>query len=277
MHNKSVVLLAGAAIASVVACSDPYSGGTVGLAFSTRPAPNRPLGGALSAAVQLGDTVVLNGDSIIIETAEVVLQEVQLEGEDVTTCTTSTDDDGDDDGCEEFTTGVQLVSLPLGTETEKVVTINGVPTGMYDEVEFSLHAPISPGDDAFIAANPNFNGISIRVTGFYRPSGASARTAFTYTTPLSQQEEVELSPPLDVAADGIANITIRIDVSTWFLNASGTGVIDPATAGPGGANEALVESNIQQSINAFQDDDSDGLDDDSEDDDGGTEPDDDDS
>jgi hypothetical protein len=271
-----MAVLAGAALGSAtVACSDDPGGG-IGLAFSTRPAPGGAVGGALRASVmQLGDTVVLNGDSIILETVEVVLQEIEIEGEDVADCQPSSGDD--DDGCEEFSYGAQLVSLPLGSETEKVVTLTGVPPGMYDEVEFDLHPPVSPGDDAFIAANPLFNGVSIRVTGFYRPAGAAERTAFTYTTDLSQQEEIELSPPLDVTADGMANITIRIDVSTWFLTADGNEVVDPATAGPGGANESLVESNIQQSINAFQDDDSDGLDDDSEDDDGGDDPDDDDS
>jgi hypothetical protein len=133
---------------------------------------------------------------------------------------------------------------------------------------------VSPADDAFIAANPLFDGVSIRVTGFYRAAGATERTAFTYTTDLSQEQEIELSPPLDVTADGLANVTIRIDVSTWFLNAAGTGIVDPATAAPGGANESLVEGNIEQSIDAFHDDDSDGLDDDDEDDDGGDDPDD---
>lgn len=274
MQMRSMTLLAGAALGSaVVACSDASSGGGVGLAFSTRPAPNRVLGGAMSAgAVQLGDTVVLNGDSIILETVEVVLREVEIEGEDVADCSSSST--SDDDGCEEFSYGIQLVSLPLGGETEKVVTLSGVPPGTYDEVEFDIHQPVSPADDPFIAANPLFDGVSIRVTGFYRAAGATERTAFTYTTDLSQEQEIELSPPLDVTADGLANVTIRIDVSTWFLNASGTGIVDPATAGAGGANESLVEGNIEQSIDAFHDDDSDGLDDDDEDDDGGDDPDD---
>lgn len=275
MRIRSVTLLAGAALGSALAaCSDENNGGGIGLAFSTRPAPNGALGGAMSAgAMLLGDTVVLNGDSIILETAEVVLREVEIEGEDVADCSSSSG--SDDDGCEEFTYGIQLVSLPLGSETEKVVTLTGVPPGMYDEVEFDLHQPVSPEDDPFIAANPLFAGVSIRVTGFYRAAGATERTAFTYTSDLSQEQEIELSPPLDVTADGMANVTIRIDVSTWFLNGSGTGIVDPATAGPGGANESLVESNIEQSIDAFHDDDSDGLDDDDgEDDDGGDDPDD---
>jgi hypothetical protein len=56
-------------------------------------------------------------------------------------------------------------------------------------------------------------------------------------------------------------VTLRFDVSGWFLNATGDGVVDPATANAGGANEALVRENIQRSINAFRDEDHDGHDD----------------
>jgi hypothetical protein len=266
-----VALTAGALLASgAIACSDASGG--VGLAFSTRPAPSAVLGGAMSAgAVQAGDTVVLNGDSVIIDSVKVVMREIELERVDVADCSTSSG--SDDDGCEEFSFGIQLVSLPLGSATEKVITLSDVPPGMYDEVEFDIQKPESSTDAAFIAANPQFDGISIRVWGQYRPAGASARTPFAYATDISKEQEIQLPQPLDVTADGVANVTIRIDVATWFLNEAGTGVVDPATANKGGQNEGVVKNNIEQSIEAFHDDDSDGLDDDSEDDDGGTDPD----
>ena len=274
-NGGSVIHTLGALMAlGALACSDSTGGAggaRVGLAFSTRPAPSAALGGAMSAsASQSGDTVVLNGDSIIIESVDVVMREIELKREDVTACSTSSG--SDDDGCEEFTIGIQLVSLPLGSATEKVVTLSNVPPGLYDEVEFEIHKPESSTDAAFIAANPLFDGISIRVTGFYRPAGG-ARTAFTYTSDLDKEQQRELLPPLEVTADGTANVTIRIDVSTWFLNATGTAVVDPATANKGGPNEGVVKNNIEQSIDAFHDNDSDGLDDDHEDDDGGTVPD----
>jgi hypothetical protein len=111
------------------------------------------------------------------------------------------------------------------------------------------------------------------VTGWYRAAGAAERTRFVYTTDVNKEQEIQLVPPLDLTADGPANVTIRIDVATWFLNESATGLVDPATANQGGANEGVVKNNIEQSIEAFHDDDSDGLDDDHEDDDHGTDPD----
>ena len=38
-----------------------------------------------------------------------------------------------------------------------------------------------------------------------------------------------------------------------------TGLVDPATANKGGANEGIVKENIKQSVEAFEDDDSDGI------------------
>ncbi len=276
MNSSTVVGLAGAVLAAgALACSDASGGGAaVGLAFSTRPAPAGPAGGAMSVrAAQAGDStiVTLNGDSVIIDTVQLVLREIELERVDVPDCMDSSG--SDNDGCEEFSVGIQLVSLPLGSATERDITVPNVPAGMYDEVEFDIHKPEDATDAAFIAANPLFDRVSIRVTGWYRAAGAAERTRFVYTTDVNKEQEIQLVPPLDLTADGPANVTIRIDVATWFLNESRATLVDPASANKGGANEGVVKNNIEQSIEAFHDDDSDGLDDDHEDDDHGTDPD----
>jgi hypothetical protein len=121
MRFRSVVGLAGAVLAAgALACSDANGGGgaAVGLAFSTRAAPAGPAGGAMSVgAAQAGDStiVTLNGDSVIIDTVQLVLREIELERVDVPDCMDSSG--SDDDGCEEFSVGIQLVSLPLGGAT----------------------------------------------------------------------------------------------------------------------------------------------------------------
>jgi hypothetical protein len=258
MRSTVWTLALAAAVTGAVGCSD--GGAPVGLAFSTR----NPTAGA---AAQTGDsTVVVRGsDTVIIRSVELVLREIELERIDhLTDCP---DSSGDDDPCEEFTVGIRLVSLPLGDETAKAITVD-VPEGIYDEVEFEIHKPESSDDAAFIAANPAFAQVSIRVTGTF--SQAGARSDFVYTTDLSKEQEIGLNPPLDVTAAGAVNLTIRLDVATWFLTVGGTALVDPATANKGGANEGLVKNNIEQSIEAFHDDDSDGLDDDHEDDDGGS-------
>ena len=249
----SVALLGGAA------CTD---GGTnVGLAFSTRSS-------TAGALAQAGDsTVVARGDdTLIIKGVDLVLREIELERvEDIMGCPDSSGDD--DDACEEFSVGVRLVSLPLGNQTDKLITVD-VAEGIYDEVEFEIHKPDEVRDAAFIAANPAFAAVSIRVTGTLSRGGT--RSDFVFTTDLNAEQEVELDPPLDVTAAGPVNLTIRIDVGSWFLSAGGGSLVDPASANKGGPNEGLVKDNIERSIDAFHDDDSDGLDDEGEDDDGGS-------
>ena len=245
------------------ACTDESP--TVGLNFSTR---------SLTASVtQAGDsTVVVRGnDTLVIRSVEMVMREIELERvEDLTDCP-DVSGSGDDDACEELTVGVQLVSLPLGNSTATSITVDVTP-GLYDEVEFEIHKPEDSTDAAFIAANPAFADISIRVTGTFSQGGT--RSDFVYTTDLNAEQEIDLVPPLDVAEAGAVNLTIRLDVGTWFLSASGASLVNPASANNGGPNEQLVEDNIEQSIDAFHDDDSDGLDDDGEDDDGGSDHDD---
>ena len=281
MRTQLYALALAGAMAGGLACSDDNSG--IGLAITTRGS---------STTVQNGDsTVVVRGnDTLIIRDIEMVMREIELERvEDlqdcpdsnstpapmISTATRHDDDEDDDDACEEFSTGALLVDLPLGDETDRIITVD-VPAGMYDEVEFEIHKPDEVRDAAFIAANPDFARISIRVTGTFSKGGT--RSDFTYTTDLNEEQEIELDEPLDVTADGPVNLTIRLDIVTWFLNASGTALVDPATANEGGPNEKLVEDNIEESIDAFHDDDGDGLDDDDhdEDDDGGSDHDDDD-
>jgi hypothetical protein len=249
------------------ACSDGGGAG-VGLAFSTRN-PNVTLGGAQGASVvQAGDSTVvaLGNDTVIIRSVEIVLREIELDRLNDDDCDTIMM--GSDDACEEFSTGPVLVSLPLGNGTDKVITVD-VPADIYDEVEFEIHKPEDDGSEAaFLAAHPDFAGVSIRVTGIYSQGGT--RSDFVYTTDLNKEQEVALVPPLDVTTAGPVNLTIRLDIATWFLATGGAALVDPASANKGGPNEGVVKNNIEQSIEAFHDDDSDGLDDHGEDDDGGS-------
>jgi hypothetical protein len=78
---------------------------------------------------------------------------------------------------------------------------------------------------------------------------------------------VRAAPPAAVD-DGAAptNLTLEIDVATWFVGPDGE-LIDPSTANDDGPNEGIVEDNIQDSIEGFEDEDEDGDDDHEDDDD----------
>jgi hypothetical protein len=245
---------------ALAACADT-TGGHVSLALSSvRPGAPIASAGVASVAgapavVTAGDStvIVMGNDTIVLRSVELVLREIELKRVEAAACD-SVDGNGD---CEEFEAGTSLVSLPLGaTATAAVIAVNA-PAGMYDELEFKIHKPESSDDAAFIAANPDFNGVSIRVTGTY--SQAGTRSDFTFTSDLDASQEIALSPALTVTDGQPANVTLRVDVANWFV--SGAALVNPTTGNKGQANESLVRNNIEASFGAFRDDNHDGHDD----------------
>ena len=264
MHRKSISVGAPLVAALLVGCAD-NQGGRLSLALTSSrplsPAASAPFGSvAAPSVVTAGDTsvIALGNDTIVVRSVEVVLREIELKRVEAASCDSVM---GNDD-CEEFEVGPVLVSLPLGGTATATVVAVVAPAGLYDELEFEVHKPESSDDAAFIAAHPDFNGVAVRVTGTY--SQAGTRSDFVFTSELSAEQEVLLSPPLTVS-DGVAtNVTLRLDIGSWFLNAGGTALIDPASANKGQPNESVVKDRIQTSIDAFRDDDHDGHDDDNE-------------
>ena len=203
-------------------------------------------------AIMAGDTLVVasGSDTLRITSVELVLREIELNRVDTGVDCDST---ADEDACEEFELGPRLVSLPLDGGVESLISVP-IDSGTYDEVEFEIHKPGGDSlDTAFKAEHPDFANISIRVRGTFNG------TPFTYTTPIDQEQEFTFATPLVVDVSGAnTNLTIRMDVRTWF-RVGGTGaLIDPASANVGQPNEGAVRENIKNSIEAFEDDDRDG-------------------
>jgi hypothetical protein len=238
-------------IAVLGACSDSSTGpndpgaAAVSLSFSAGPAAGiqpRVVGWGRGASVLVGAQLELTK-------VEIVLREIELERVEVVDC----DVEPEPDGCEKFETGPILVDLPLDGSTSQELSIN-VDPGTYDEVEFEIHKVSSDGpeDATFRTAHPDFVNTSIRVQGTY------GGEAFTYETDLDVEQEFDLMPSLVVdETTASTNVTIRVDVSRWFLDASGVEV-NPADANKGGQHESIVKENIKQSIEAFEDEDRDG-------------------
>jgi hypothetical protein len=165
---------------------------------------------------------------------------------------------GSDDGCEEFEAGPVIVELPMSGGLIPI-SVSNVPVDIYDELRFKIHKPEdnTPEDLAFLAANPQFDGVSIRVEGTFNNG-----TPFVFETDLNEEQRQQLSPPFDVTADsGPLNVTLSVDVETWFKAADGS-LIDPLTANKGEVNEQIVKDNIEASIDIFEDNDKDGSSDD---------------
>jgi len=224
--------------------------------------------GATGAAAAAADTVSSASHSLVLETVELVMKQIRLkrvEGSQACPGDDSSDDapisasDGQDggngssdDSCEAIGTGPVLLDLPLGGTPQQLVTVT-VDTGTYREVDFKLHKPGSADTD-FVKANPDFAQISVRVTGTFDGH------TFSYLTDVSAVQRDPLSPPLVVGTSGPTNLTLVVDVKTWFVDPSGE-LIDPATAAKGLANDSQVQDNIRRSLRMFEDHDRDGHED----------------
>ncbi len=247
MRSINLTLIGAAAL--LTACSNgtaPVDPGTtrVSLSFST---------GNVSAAAPVAALAagpISDGQNeLLLTSVEVVLREIELKRVEVTDC----DVEPEPDGCEKFETGPMLADLPLDGSMAQVMSIDVEP-GSYDEVEFDIHKVSNgdPEDAAFRSQHPDLIDTSIRVRGEYNS------TPFTFTTDLMDEQRYALIPTL-VISEGTtsANVTLHLDVSQWFLDATG-GLVDPLTANKGEPNENLVKDNIRDSIDAFEDTDRDG-------------------
>jgi hypothetical protein len=238
-------------------CSDATSslvgrGQQMSLSLATRGAAPLLAVSGTGAVRVAGDTLVVaaGSDTLRITSVELVLRKIELNR---ATTPVNCDSTSSADACEEFELGPRLVSLPLGYGAVSVLDVP-IDSGTYDKVEFVIHKPGGDSlDMQFKAAHPEFANISIRVRGTFNG------TPFTYSTPMDQEQEITFVPPLVVDASGSsANLTIRMDVSTWF-RVGGTGaLIAPASANVGQPNEGAVRENIKNSIEAYEDPDRDG-------------------
>ena len=200
------------------------------------------------------------GNALVLDTVKMVLREIEFERADAVGGCSPGEASGSDseDDCEELESGPVLVSLPLGGGSPSVVVDTTLPVGTWEEAEFEVHRlePSNPQDSALLEDIDLPPNVSIQAEGTYTPAGGSAQ-AFSFTTDLEAEREIAFVPPIEVTADAPKNITFSVDVNAWFRQSDST-LVDPASAAANGPNEALVESNIETSIEGFEDDDRDG-------------------
>jgi hypothetical protein len=232
--------------AGMVGCSNDDLG-EVSLQLATRRVePMASVRGV--AAGQLG--VSLGDDEILIDGIQIVLRKIHLDGAPTASCP---EDAEGDTGCAEVRLGPVVFDLPLEQGSEPVFTAL-LPVGTYDRLKFQIHKPSNANGDAdLVLQHPEMENTSIRVVGTYNG------TAFTYSTDMTEVEEVPLTEAVEVAAEGEVPLTLQVDASGWFVDQAGTGLVDPAQANDGLPFESLVEQNIRASFRAFHDADADGA------------------
>ena len=180
-------------------------------------------------------------DTVIITEAKFRFSEIEFES--------ATDDDSTD-----IEQG-PILSLNLnGGLTE--VGIADVPAGFYEELEFEIEA--RDEDDALVN-DPDFEGENGQNYSMVI-SGTINGEPFTFRSEKDFEVELEFEPAFEVNDEEQVSITLNFDTSLWFLDQDGN-ALNPADSN----NILLIESNIENSIEAFEDDDEDGEDDEDED------------
>jgi hypothetical protein len=242
------------AAALVAACSDPTAlelRGGVAVSFATQAPAGPAPAPVLDRTGMLDDTLTSGADTLILASVQVVLREIELKALETADC----DTEPEPAGCEEIEVGPVLVDLPLTPGAAQEFALE-IPGGTYSRIDFEVHkiSGDDPADATFRQAHPEFVDKSIRVLGTFNGQ------AFTFESDLDVEQELDLAPPLVVGENTSTNVTIRVDVSTWF-QAPGGGLVDPATANKGGQNESEVKENIKSSLHAFEDADADGAED----------------
>jgi hypothetical protein len=252
MHSSIRLLSAASALSLVAAagCSDATGTGaarSLSLSFSTLPST-----GASASLASL--SVSASSAPLVVTKAQLVISKSEL-ARSGATCTSSSSTSSDEQECPELKLGPMLVDLPLDASAKGVLAVP-LPAGTYEQLESKIDAVMdeTEGDPAasaaFLAANPDFRGVSVRVEGTYDGQ------PFVYTTAAEGELELTFDPPLVVDGSS-SNLTVNVDLSSWFRRSDGT-TIDPNTATPGSATKEIVDDNIKRSFDVFEDDDRDG-------------------
>jgi hypothetical protein len=214
----------------LVAC-DTTAPGTRPLSLSVTSRSTAPTTGP-STSIVVGSGAA----GITITAAQMTLGEIELSPSG--SCGAETNDadaagpanDNHEDSCEELDAGPVTVDLPVDGTTKAMLHVT-VPTGTYEGLQAEL--------------------LNVQVA-FTDASGAK----HTFTSKAEAKLEMRFSAPLTVAAGGTLNVTVDIDVSSWFKDASGA-VLDPTNP----ANADAINDNIRKSFHAFDDENQDGVDD----------------
>ncbi|MBA2627220.1 MAG: hypothetical protein H0U85_04355 [Gemmatimonadales bacterium] len=275
MHAASRRLAAILPLAALVlaGCSDVTGSAATGnLRFnlSTRGSGSAAAASGLSADV--APLEITDGtNTLIITDAKLVVRKIELqrtgagsacvsENESENESESANDDDAhgdrasdESDDCSELELGPVLLDIPLTPGVSGTLNVE-IAAGEYRRVEFQFHKPSGSNDTDFIAAHPEMAGASIRVVGKYNDA------PFVYTGDVTATQHITLDPPLVVAASALTDLTLLIDVGTWFRTGSGA-LLNPATAVRGQPNESIVKNNIQRGFHAFEDHNRNGQDD----------------
>jgi hypothetical protein len=253
----TLVVVAGMlAACSADTVTTPAAIGAVTFSIATHaasPAATSLSGASFDVASAPTPLIVTSGnDTLQIDSVNVVFARVVLYKASSSACGTDGHDDAADQDCAELKSGPVLVSLPLSAGAQ---TLFNVPAsvGTYTGMKLRTHKPnradSGPNTQAFLAAHPEYENRSIRVVGKFRG------VPFVWQGDPEAQLEESFVPPLSVSDASGLNLTLKIDVASWFT-ATGGALLDPRTT-----SYPQIANNIKLSFQAFEDKSHTGLDD----------------
>lgn len=175
-----------------------------------------------------------HSSDITIESAKILLRSVKFYN------LNSTDVD--------FKTGPIVMTLNLASN---INTFSGakIPEGTYDKVKFDIHKVNGnqiPPDPEFM---DNQGRYSVIVKGVYQG------IPFVFRSKQSAQQMLNMENSVHVgsSAGEKHNVTLRVDVHSWFRGENGS-TLDPRDP----RHDDDIDRNIRKSFKAFKDDDRDG-------------------
>jgi hypothetical protein len=251
--------LAGFVLASAIAaCSSDVTGANlhpVKVSFTS----NVSTAAAFSNSALKSDLAVGPAGDLVLTKVQVVLDKIELNESEATSCVTEIENSDDDSGehgqagmeCEDVSRDPVLVDIPLDATLATALNVP-LAAGTYSKLEAKIE-PARDGAAAFNSANPTLVGKSVRVEGTFKG------TPFVFTSAVRSGLEMTFDPPLVIDAT-TTNATVSIDVAKWFLDSTGA-AIDPGTATAGSSALSRIEDNIRRSFHAFEDDNESGTDD----------------
>ena len=194
----------------------------------------------LSVSVRAGapgasTSALTAGSGIVLTRVRIVIRKIELEQ-----ASTSEMD--------EVASGPYLLDLSgaaLDGSVQRVLDATFTP-GTYSEIKLEVHKPGS-GETA---ANADLKEM-IDAQASIIADGTIDGAPFSFKTAVDTEQKFEGNL---VLTDG-SNLTLSVDPTGWFT--SGGARLDPRNE----SNRSQIENNIQQSFEAFRDDDHDGRDD----------------
>ena len=244
-----LAIAAGALLSAACDSTGPQTPRSLTLSVMTKRAAPASARTGLSADVAVG----AGPNSLNITKVDFVLAHTELS--QAATCSIPP---ANNDNCDELEIDPLLIDLPLDGSPPKKVLDALVPPGTYTGLQAELDAVHADegetGAAAFLAAHPDWAGLSVQVTGDFTDASSTPHH-FTFTSGVDAEIQISFAAPVTVDATTL-NLTLTVDVSKWFTDAAGA-AIDPTNP----ANADAINANIKNSFEAFQDNNEDGVDD----------------